>query len=433
MPISRIGTVVFITAILVVNYFVFFRSDGEDAPPPLERKIHRVDPTPAQPAKPQAPAETPEAGTPGAEQRLAARLGRGQRVVDALKDLGLDDKEALRVVGAMEQVFDFRKAKVGDRLQVAVDDKGRVTEFELKASPTDVYVVRRDGENYAAVKQAVDLETQQVQVGCAIRGSFTASLVRCGYPAQLAASLVDALSWDVDFFTDVRDGDEVRAIVERVLVDGRFLKYGHVRAVEYAGKFAHSTVIHYTDPDGLAGSFDVEGRAVAGQFLRSPLVYARVSSGFTDRRLHPVLHRYQKHLAVDYAAPVGTPVWAVAGGTVTSVGRKGAAGNLVRIQHDNGYETVYAHLDRFAADLAVGQPVSQKDVIGYVGQTGRATGPHLHFAVKQNGRSVNPMQLRGRSTQVVAPQHERHFRALADEALRSLRAIEVLPIQDNNT
>jgi murein DD-endopeptidase MepM/ murein hydrolase activator NlpD len=202
----------------------------------------------------------------------------------------------------------------------------------------------------------------------------------------------DVLAWDVDFYQDVRAGDRMRIVVEKVFADGKLLRYGEVLAAEYqGGATGRKRLFRYTDPDGQTSYYDDDGSSARRGFLKSPLKYAHVTSKFGNR-VHPVLGYTRAHEGVDYGAPVGTPVWAVGDGTVRTAGWKGGCGKAVELRHRNGFETVYCHLSAIA--VSAGKPVSQKQIIGYVGQTGLATGPHLHYAVKRGGGFVNPLQLK---------------------------------------
>jgi murein DD-endopeptidase MepM/ murein hydrolase activator NlpD len=190
---------------------------------------------------------------------------------------------------------------------------------------------------------------------------------------------------------DVRKGDRVRCLVEKVLSKGRLLRYGEVLAAEYKGESVGTKrVFRWQLPDGEWSYFQEDGTSARKAFLKSPLKFAHVTSRF-GMRFHPVLEYLKAHQGVDYAAAVGTPVWSVADGTVTMAGNTGAGGNSVCVRHRNGFETCYLHLSSYGSGVRSGARVAQKQVIGYSGNTGRTTGPHLHFAMKRGGAYVNPL------------------------------------------
>jgi len=196
--------------------------------------------------------------------------------------------------------------------------------------------------------------------------------------------------WDIDFSRDTRPGDAFRVLFEKVYLDGNFLRYGRLLAAEYRGARAQAAA-YYHDDEALAGYYTADGQSLQRMFLAAPCRHRRISSRFNLNRWHPVLNRRVPHLGVDYAAETGTPVYAAAEGTVTYVGFNSRAGNLVKIRHAREYETVYAHLSRFARGLRAGQTVEQGQTIGFVGSTGMSTGPHLHYGMKHRGQYIDPL------------------------------------------
>jgi len=239
-------------------------------------------------------------------------------------------------------------------------------------------------------------------LGGRIESSLYAAIKASGENAALVDFFVDVFAYDLDFYNDTHDGDTFRVIVEKQLRDAgpgaaspagpaggnELIRYRRILAAEYAGKAG--TFRTFWSGDGY---FDDKGQSSEKTLLKTPLKFQRVSSGFDRARMHPVLHTVRAHLGIDYAAPTGTPVWAAAGGVITHRGDAGGAGNLVMIKHAGGIETAYMHLSKFADGMKVGQHVAAKTVIGYVGATGLATGPHLHFGVKQNGELIDPTKL----------------------------------------
>jgi len=224
----------------------------------------------------------------------------------------------------------------------------------------------------------------------------------------------------------VRNGDEIRLLLEKKSVEGRFLAYGNILGGEYRGKFKTYRFFWYeNEKNNVAAYFTEKGDGVKKEFLKTPLKYTRISSGYSHNRFHPVLHKWKKHLGIDYAAPTGAPVWSVASGKVIHVGYKGANGNLVTVRHDNGFTSYYAHLSRYARNLKEGDTVEQKQIIGFVGATGRATGPHLHFGLKHKGKFVNPQKVKYTMGPSVPANCRVEFNAQSKERIEKLRAISV--------
>ncbi len=323
-----------------------------------------------------------------------ARLTRNQTLGQALFRLDVDGADVQAVVGALKGLFPFNHARPGDQVSVERREGDRtVHRVVVRQGPADEWTVeRRPDGTLAGSKRPVIVTTETSRVGVTIGSSLYESLEKAGEDPNLAVLAADVLAWDVDFYQDVRSGDRVLMVVEKVLAEGKLLRYGEVLAAEYDGSATgRKRLFRYTDPSGETSYYDDEGQSARRGFLKSPLKYAQITSRF-GFRVHPVLGYTRAHEGIDYGAPTGTPVWAVGDGHVKQAGWNGGCGKSVTIRHRNGLETVYCHLSAVA--VSSGKSVSQKQVIGYVGATGLATGPHLHYAVKRGGSSINPLQLK---------------------------------------
>jgi murein DD-endopeptidase MepM/ murein hydrolase activator NlpD len=339
---------------------------------------------------------------------VTRRLAPNQTVGQALLAMGLGAEELQAVLGALRAHVPFRRARPGDQLRLERGEGGALQRLAYRQGPADEWTVRRapDG-SVTAAKRPVEIRTEVSRVAVVVRGSVYESLQAAGEDPALAVEAADVLAWDVDFFQDVRDGDSMKVVVEKVFADGRPLRSGAVLAVEYAGAAAGvKRLFRYTDPSGETAWFDDDGQSARRGFLKAPLRYLHVTSRYGNRR-HPVLQYTRAHQGVDYGAPAGTPVWAVGDGMVERAGWNGGCGTSVTLRHRNGYETVYCHLSRVA--VAAGARVSQKQVLGAVGHSGLATGPHLHYAVKRGGAYVNPLQLKVPRGAPVPPEWRQDF------------------------
>jgi len=318
------------------------------------------------------------------------RVERNQFLAQALRDAGLDGAQADRAIAALGAVFDVRKSRDGDQIRLVLRD-GELDLLDYRQSPVDEWQVRRDGDRMVASKREVEVEKQVVHVELEVASSLYDAALAAKEDPTLALALADVFAWDIDFYVDVRRGDRVGCLVEKFVSHGRLLRYGEVLAADYRGEsVGHRRVFRYQLPGGEWSYFQEDGTSTRKAFLKSPLKFAHVTSGFGSR-FHPVLQYVAAHQGVDYAAAVGTPVWAVADGVVTVAGDTGAGGNSVCLRHHNGLETCYLHLSSYGAGVRVGARVVQKQVIGLSGNTGRTTGPHLHYALKRGGSYVNPL------------------------------------------
>lgn len=310
----------------------------------------------------------------------------------ALTGAGLSGQEADALIAALDGVMDFRRCRPEHELVIDRGSDGTLRRFEYRASITQVYEATRDDEGTLVGRQVeVPVERNRLHRGGTITSSLGGALERAGLGRTLVGVFVEIFEPEVSFTSDTRAGDTFRIIVDEERIAGEFLRYGTVHAIEVRGeRLGERRAFWYAPREDLADYYDETGRAVHGGWLRTPLRYDRISSPFDPRRRHPILNRVRPHNGTDYAAATGTPVWATADGVVTFVGPRGANGNLVSLRHANGYESHYAHLSRFASGLQRNDRVRQRQVIGYVGSTGRSTGPHLHFGLKRNGRFVDP-------------------------------------------
>jgi murein DD-endopeptidase MepM/ murein hydrolase activator NlpD len=342
---------------------------------------------------------------------VTARLARNQTLAQALFKLDLDGGDVKAVVDSLRGLFPFNRSRPGDQVRVERREGERsLLRLSYRQGPADEWNVERlpDG-TLRAEKRPVALSTEVARVAVTISSSLYESLQKAGEDPNLAVLAADVLAWDVDFYQDVRAGDRMAMVVEKVFADGKLMRYGDVLAAEYDGSATgKKRLFRYTDPAGQTSYFGEDGQSARRGFLKSPLKYANITSRFGNR-VHPVLGYTRAHEGVDYGAPTGTPVWAVGDGQVKQAGWNGGCGKAVTLRHRNGYETVYCHLSGIA--VSAGKAVAQKQIIGYVGETGLATGPHLHYAVKRGGAFVNPLQLKIPRESPIPPAGMDDFRA----------------------
>lgn len=330
------------------------------------------------------------------------------------------------VIAAAGTVFNPRRFRAGNEYKVEVARDGSLRRLEYHVDEDRFLEVRRASAGGAYSAALVPYEKQQVE--SVARGfinreqsSLVAALNASGENVMLAIRMAEVLAGEIDFNTEVRRGDRFDVLFEEQYREGEFSAYGDVVAVQFVNEGRQVRAFRFTVPgDTETQYFDAEGRSLKRQFLRSPFNFEpRVTSRFSHRRLHPILGVHRPHLGVDYGAPTGTPVIAVATGTVVSAGRSGGSGNMVRLRHNNGYETYYLHLSKFAAGIRKGARVVQGQVIGRVGSTGLSTGPHLDYRMRKNGAFVNPLLEHRRLPpgEPVPAQHLEAFQQVRDEAL----------------
>ena len=345
----------------------------------------------------------------------------------ASHDLGGDVGYAF--VEAMRPVFNPRRLQSGHSYKLIYGPDGRFRRFEYHVDEDRfLQVVSQSGPAPVFEAVLVDYEKKLEQV--AMRGeidrernSLVAAMNAGGGNIQVAIAMAEVFSGEIDFNNDLRLGDSFMVLYERYVRDGVHVTYGDVLAAAFDNDGRELYAFVYQVPGEAPSYFDADGRSMKRQFLRSPFRFEpRVTSRFSYRRLHPVLGTHRAHLGVDYGAPTGTPVIAVANGTLVSAASSGNSGNMVRLRHTNGYETYYLHLSRFAKGMRPGARVMQGQVVGYVGSTGLATGPHLDYRLRKNGTFVNPL-IEHRNLppgDPVPPEQMVAFREASDRALEML-------------
>ena len=285
------------------------------------------------------------------------------------------------------------------------------TRFEYDIDRNEQLIINRDGDGIDIFRVPIEYEVRTETV----RGSITSSLFEAvAAPvrsAELAVILADIFAYDVDFIRDIRQGDTYQAVVEKRFREGTPAGYGRVLAAEFINQGKSYQAFLFRDGKRAPAYYTAKGESLRTAFLRAPLAFSRISSGFSLRRFHPIAKTWRAHPAIDYAAPTGTPIMAVGDGTIVRIGRTGGNGNFIKIRHNNGYETMYLHMSHFAKGMHNGKRVAQGSRIGYVGSTGLATGPHLCFRMFKNGSPVNPNSVRTAAASPVSKENRAAFQA----------------------
>lgn len=345
---------------------------------------------PALEVKPAVAPDLPAVWTAGTSQNFVGKLQPNESVYLALQRLQVPHASIHAAVTAIGKHFDFRKARPGDEWEAHVDAQGVVTTLRYQPGPEDIYISTYTNGAHVAKKVDVSTDVVEEKLQGTIESSLWGAFDKAGASPNLSQTFIDTFMYTLDFNEDTQTGDTFSAVYEAVYLDGKKLRDGRLIAAMYQGQAGRFYAFAHTDADGRVAYYDAEGDSLKRQFLKSPLPVTRVTSKY-GRRFHPVLKKMKMHSGVDYAAPVGTTVFAAADGVVTFAGYKGANGNLVSIKHSGGYVTHYAHLSKIASGIKVGKKVQQRDIIAKSGNTGRSTGPHLHYGMTKGGAPVNPL------------------------------------------
>jgi len=306
--------------------------------------------------------------------------------------------------------FNFRAMRPGDVVSLVyrgLDLAGVV----YRKNPVTFYRVRFDSTGPMAAKETRPVDTVRVVVRGAIQGSLWNTLLALGEKPALVVTFAELLSYEVDFLTEVNEGDSFEILLDKYYVDSIPYQDGRVYAVRYQGRVGNYHGFYYRSPSGRSDYYNEKGQSLRKTVLRSPLTFANVTSRF-GMRFHPIHRVYRRHQGVDYGAPTGTPVSVIADGTVTAAAWRRGYGRLVEIRHSSGLSSRYGHLSRLGAGIQPGRRVRQGQTIGYVGMTGDATGPHLHFETRQGGKPVNPLKVIPPRAEPVPGRYLPEFKAL---------------------
>lgn len=321
-------------------------------------------------------------------------VGRNDTLDSIFRRMALDksDLAAIRNLPGIRQSLDFLKP--GDAIKVTHLHGGEIQELSRKVSETQTLDVVREDSGFAAKIISNPVETRIRTAAASIDSSLFQAAETAAISDAVALKLANVFAWDIDFVLDIREGDRFTAVYEQIYQDGKYLHDGEVLAAEFVNDGKVYRAVRFTGADGSSGYYTPDGKPMRKAFLRAPVDFTRVSSGFNPSRRHPILNVIRGHMGTDYAAPTGTPVHAAGDARVSFEGTRGGYGNAIVLLHTNSVATLYGHMSRFAKGVRMGSHVNQGDIIGYVGMTGLATGPHLHYEYLMNGVHMNPQTVR---------------------------------------
>jgi len=333
----------------------------------------------------------------------------GKTIIALLNPYGFSASRIIQLREAIKQTYDLARIPAGNKLRLLKQAEDWIG-LQLELDPERYLEIDLRSEKPEATIKSHPTETRLVLVKAIIKDSLIQAVNEAGEGDLLALMLAEIFGWNIDFYLDLRKGDIFRLLVEKKYLNGQFVTYGPILAAWFINQNQSHEAYRFQFPDsGQADYFDQNGNSLRKEFLKSPLRYARITSRFSSRRLHPIRKIYRPHYGIDYAAPVGTPVQATASGVVTFAGWNGAAGRMVRIRHKNAYETMYLHLQKLAPGIKVGTRVESGQVIGYVGSSGESTGPHLDYRLLYHGKYVNPLSWKFQPAEPLPEQHRPAF------------------------
>ncbi len=315
----------------------------------------------------------------------------GESLSSIFSDLNLSREDLHKIIHTNSAGKMFAEVLPGKNLVATVNSSGELEQLTYAKNPFETLIARRhnNGFDVEVLNKKVDYEI--ASASAVIHTSLFEDGTKAGLPEKLILKLADIFAWDIDFALNLREGDRFTVVYEKLFVDGEEFDIGEILSIEFTNHGKTYAAVRFDDNQGHTGYYTPEGNSLRKAFLQTPMDFAKISSHFDLHRRHPILNTIRAHKGVDYSAAIGTPVKSTADGRISFRGEKNGYGNVVEIDHGQKYSTLYAHLSGFKANLKRGSIIRQGDVIGYVGNTGLATGPHLHYEFRVNGEHINPL------------------------------------------
>ena len=355
------------------------------------------------------------------------RITRSDTLGSVFARLGVDDPDALVFLRTNPAARPIYELQPGRPLRAEVDNAGRLVQLSFVSGNGERLSIVRDGERLTATSTATPHDVQWKMASAEIRSSLFDAADAVDLPDAVTLQLADVFAGDIDVYHDLRQGDRFTVVYEVRYVDGEAVGAGRIVAAEFINGGKTFRAFLWRDGNGVEAYYAANGAARRAAFLRSPMEFSRMTSGFSNARFHPILQIWRAHKGVDYAAPIGTPVRAVGDGKVVFAGTQNGYGNVIEVQHHGVISTLYAHLSQFALQIEPGVQVAQGDVIGYVGQTGWATGPHLHYEFRVDNEQRDPATVALPDVEPLSPANRRAFIVRIKPALAERELARALP------
>lgn len=356
-------------------------------------------------------------------QEHTVKIGKNDSLSTALDKVKINASTTYNI-GHLKNSNLITNLRVGDKLKIWVDKNDKLQRILYPKSKTLAYEVIKTDDGFKIHEKKAKVEIRTETAFATINGPFYLAAKRAGLSAKSIMSIADMFAWDIDFIRELRKGDTLKVIYETRYLNGEYLGDGDILAAQIITN--HGTNIHNAfilrDKNGVIGFYDEKGNNLKKAFLRAPVDYVRITSKFTPRRFHPILKKWRSHRGVDYGGPLNTPIHVTGNGKIVARGKAHGYGNYIKVQHAGKYLTVYGHLNKFGK-YKRGQFVKQGDVIGYMGQTGLATGVHLHYEFRINGKHVDPLKVKFPAAGPVAKKYKNEFRKKSHFLLTQLNRL----------
>jgi len=363
--------------------------------------------------------------------RKSAIVKKGDTLTHIFKRVGLNKSQLNKVIGLGKKIKPFTRLIPQQQFEFTMNEQNELIQMVYHANKTRKHVLQKKNNNYIIYKESKNLEPRVTYAKGTINSSLFESAKNSGLSTELTMELAHLFGWDIDFALDIRQGDSFVVMYEELFLDGEKIKDGNILAAEFTNQGKRFKAIRYTNEKGNSSYYSENGENMRKAFLRTPVDFTRISSRFGSR-YHPILKKRKSHKGVDYAAPRGTPVKAAGDGKIIWRARKGGYGKAVIIQHGNRYSTLYGHLKSYNRKAKRNRMIKQGQIIGYVGSTGRATGPHLHYEFRVNGVHRNPLTIKLPSASPIDKKYLSDFLAKSRPLISQLELIKNVNVAMSN-
>ncbi len=352
------------------------------------------------------------------------KVKRGDNLSLIFSRLGISPQSLYNILTLGDETKTLKRIRPGQTIKVELAEQSQLLRLMYEIDPVHSLQVWQNDGDYKSKLIERPVEHRVAHTSGVINSSLFEAAQQAGLSDRMTMELAGIFGWDIDFALDIRDGDSFSVIYDDLYIDGKELRHGDILAAEFTNNGTTYRALRFTDASGHSDYYSPDGKSMRKAFLRTPVEFSRISSYFSTARYHPILNRIRAHKGVDYAAPIGTPVKATGDGKVVFVGRRGGYGNAIELQHGARYSTLYGHLSRFARGLHRGDHVHQGQIIGFVGMTGLATGPHLHYEFRINGVHRNPLKVKFPDAAPIPAKYKQDFMTASRRFLAQLEAID---------
>jgi len=352
---------------------------------------------------------------------LRIRVKKGDTLSSIFKHHKLNSNSLYKIINSGKEASRLTRIKPGQTFSIALNNDNDIAQLEFQINKVDTLFISHNDKGYSSEIRSKEIETRQQFTAGMINNSLFAAGQKAGLNSAMIMRLAHIFGWDIDFALDIRKGDSFALLYEEKYVDGKKLSSGNILSAEFVNQGKVFRAIRYTDASGHTDYYSEKGLSMRKAFLRTPVEFSRISSRFSLGRKHPILNRIRAHKGVDYAAARGTPIKAVGDGKIIFKGRKGGYGRVIILQHGSKYTTLYAHMSAYNKKLHTGSRVGQGQTIGYVGMSGLATGPHLHYEFRVNGVHRNPLTVKLPNAAPISKKYRANFKVAAETLISQLK------------